>query len=496
VNPILDHVSLAEPLETDLINPDLAPVPQERRSWSMVHYLALWVGMSVCIPTYMIAASLIQGGMNVSQAIMTVFLGNLIVLVPMILNGHVGARYGIPFPIFARASFGVRGANLPALLRAVVACGWFGIQCWIGGSCFYAIIKVIYPAVEKIPPMLPAFMGVSLVPFLCFLAFWSINMVLIWRGVESIKRLETYCAPFLICCGLALLYWAYVHAHGFGHIFETPSKFQTQEAFLRFFFPALTGMVGYWATLSLNIPDFTRYAKNQKSQMIGQALGLPTTMTLFAFIGVAVTSATVVIYGQSIWDPIVLISRFTSPLLIVFAMLAIALATLTMNVAANVVAPANDLANLAPDKINFKKGGTIAACVGILMMPWKLLADPNGYIFTWLIGYSALLGPVAGILMTDYFLLRRCRLNSDDLYKHHGDYTYCNGYNVAAIAAFVVGVIPNIPGFLIQIKAVSPTLFPVYLTTLYNYAWFIGLFLAAGVYYLLMKKHCAKGEAR
>ncbi len=478
---------------SSLINHDLAPVSHEGRTWTTVNYLALWVGMSVCIPTYMIAASLIQGGMNVTEAVLTVFLGNLIVLIPMILNGHVGAKYGIPFPIFSRASFGVKGSNIPAMLRAVVACGWFGIQCWIGGSTLYTILKVFNPAIDTFPRVLPAFLGVSLVPFLCFLVFWSINVFLLWKGIESIKRLETFCAPFLILCGLALLYWAYVHAHGFGTMLATPSKFKTNGEFFKFFFPALTGMVGYWATLSLNIPDFTRYAKDQKSQMIGQALGLPTTMTLFAFIGVAVTSATVVIYGNSIWDPIVLIGKFQNPVLIVFAMLAICLATLTMNVAANVVAPANDFANLAPAKIDFKKGGYIAAVIGILMMPWKLLADPTGYIFTWLVGYSALLGPVAGILLTDYFLLRKCKLDVNDLYQESGVYSYQNGVNVAAVIALLLGVLPNVPGFLVQIKAMDSTAMPDFIVGLYHYAWFLGLFIAGITYFLLMRNRIQNG---
>ncbi len=477
------HAGMAH---TDLGNEDLAPVPPEGRTWSTVNYLALWVGMCVCIPTYMIASSLIQGGMNVLQAVMTVFLGNVIVLIPMILNGHVGVQYGIPFPIFSRASFGVLGSNIPALLRAVVACGWFGIQCWIGGSAIFAVVKTIWPGAEAFSAGLPQIMGAGLLPFACFMVFWSINVAMIMKGIESIKRLETFCAPLLILCGLLLLYWAYSAAHGFGPMVNTPSKFKTFEEFWGFFIPSLTGMVGFWATLSLNIPDFTRYAKDQRSQIIGQALGLPTTMTLFAFIGVAVTSATVVIYGESIWDPVVLISRFNNPALIIFAMTAICMATLTMNVAANVVAPANDFANLMPSKIDFRKGGLLTALIGIFMMPWKLLADPSGYIFTWLIGYSALLGPVAGILLSDYFILRRCRLHLMDLYQRQGRYEYQGGYNIYAIAALIAGILPNIPGFLVQIKALDASTVPALFVQMYDFAWFIGLLLSGLVYVALM----------
>lgn len=476
-----------------LSNPDLAPVPAERRTWSTLHFFSLWVGMVVCIPTYMIAASLIQGGMNWSQAMLTVLLGNLIVLLPMILNGHAGVKYGIPFPVLARASFGVRGSNLPAMLRAIVACGWFGIQTWIGGAAIYTMLLAVWPGAAGVPQVLPDFIGVGIVPFACFLAFWAINIYFIWKGTESIKLLETACAPFLLVCGFGLLAWAYLRANGFGPIFAAPSQFASPDEFWAFFVPALTGMVGFWATLSLNIADFTRYARNQRSQMLGQVLGLPTTMTLFAFIGVAVTSATVVIFGEAIWDPVVLVRRFDSPLLVAVAMFAVLIATLSTNVAANVVGPANDFSNLAPSRINFKRGGYITGVIGIVMMPWKLVADPTGYIFTWLIGYSALLGPITAILMVDYFLVRRMRLNVDALYDLQGEYRYVRGVNPKAIVALCCGVLPNLPGFLVQIQVLEASV--PWLTSLYHYAWFIGFALAGLVYYALSARTSAASVA-
>jgi NCS1 family nucleobase:cation symporter-1 len=473
--------------DTELTNHDLIPVPQSGRTWSVLNFMALWIGMCICIPSYMIASSLIEGGMNVTQALFTVFLGNVIVLIPMILNGHVGVKYGIPFPIYARLSFGVKGANIPALLRAIVACGWFGIQCWIGGTALYAMLNAVWPQAANLPTILPAFMGVKLLPFLCFLVFWGINLFMIHKGIESIKKLEIFCAPVLILSGLGLLLWAGNAAGGFANMLSAPSKFKTSAEFWAFFVPSLTGMVGFWATLSLNIPDFTRYAKNQRAQIMGQALGLPTTMTLIAFIGVAVTSASFSIFGTRIWDPIILVGKFNHPVIIFTAMLLICMATLAMNVAANVVAPANDFANLAPEKINFKRGGTLTALIGLVIMPWKLIADPSGYIFTWLIGYSALLGPVAGILLTDYFWVRRSHINVDDLYRKEGQYTYNKGYNPVAIIALAAGVLPNIPGFLVQIKALDGAVVPGFLIELYHYAWFAGLAIAGLVYALLIK---------
>ena len=246
-------------------------------------------------------------------------------------------------------------------------------------------------------------------------------------------------------------------------------------------------MVGFWATLSLNIPDFTRYAKSQKAQIRGQALGLPASMTMFAFIGVVVTSATAIVYGNTIWDPVQLAGRFDSKVLVSVAMIAVAISTLATNIAANIVSPANDFSNLAPRKINFRTGGYLTGIIGILIFPWKLLANPNQYIFTWLSGYSSLLGPIGGILIADYYFIRKQRLNVDEMYKAKGQYSFGNGFNKFAIIALLLGILPNVPGFLLQIKVVSPTLFPAWISGLYSYAWFIGFFVSGIVYMLLMR---------
>jgi nucleobase:cation symporter-1, NCS1 family len=469
---------------SSLTNEDLAPIPMERRTWSMWNIAALWVGMSVCIPTYMLASSLITGGMNWWQAILTVFLGNVIVLIPMVLNAHAGTKYGITFPVFARASFGVLGANVPAILRAIVACGWFGIQTWIGGWAIYKLALVAAPGLADTPML--GFLGINVAQLICFLAFWALNVWIFWRGMESIRVVEDWGAPLLLLIGAALLVWAYVKAGGFGPMLSQPSKFQTEGEFWRFFVPGLTGMVGFWATLSLNIPDFTRLAKSQRDQMIGQALGLNTTMPFYAFIGVAVTSATMVIFGEAIWDPIELMSRFDSVGLMLVSMFALTLATLTTNLAANVVAPAISFSNLAPRHISRRAGGVITGIIGILMMPWKLVADPTGYIFTWLIGYSALLGPIGGILICDYFLIRRTELNARDLYEREGEYTYTRGFNIIALLALLLGVAPSVPGFLGTVGAVTPASVGPFLMNLYSYAWFIGFAVALAVYWIGM----------
>jgi len=478
--------------QSRLFNPDLAPVPPSKRKWGMLSFAALWISMSACIPTYMLASSLIGGGMNWWEAVLTIFLGNLIVLIPMILNAHAGTLYGIPFPVYCRASFGTLGANVPALLRALVACGWFGIQTWIGGDAIYKIGVTIF----KWDPAPPTnWLGITFPHFVCFLFFWGINMFVIYRGIDTIRWLLNIKAPLLIVLGLVLLGWAYNKAGGFGPILSQPSAFDAGQPkagqFFSFFFPALTGMVGFWATLSLNIPDFSRYAKSQRDQIVGQALGLPLTMALYSFIGVAVTSATTIIFGETIWNPVDVLTRFQNPVVLVIAMLALCIATLATNIAANVVSPANDIANLSPRRISFRLGGLITGIIGILMMPWKLIADPTGYIFTWLIAYSALLGPIGGILIADYFVYRRRKLNVKALYQMDGEYSFTNGFSIVAIIALVGGALPSLPGFLVNIHSLNPSSVPAFLTHFYDYAWFIG-FAVAFVVYLALRKIAPK----
>lgn len=470
-----------------LYSEDLAPVPLRKRTWSTWNYAALWISMSLCIPTYMLASSLIDGGMNWWQSILTIFLGNTIVLIPMILNGHAGAKYGIPFPVMARASFGVKGANIPALLRAIVACGWFGIQTWIGGYALYQMLRLWIPSLETLPAIFPQSFGLQTGPAITFILFWLLNMYIIYLGLESIRKLLVFKAFFLPLAAVALLVWAIVAAKGLGPILNQPAKFTTNAAFWNFFFPALTGMVGFWATLSLNIPDFTRYAKSQRAHIKGQAIGLPPSMTVFAFIGVVVTSSTAIIYGSIIWDPLVLAGKFENRLLVSIAMIAVAISTLATNIAANMVSPANDFANIAPKKISFKTGGLITGIIGILIFPWKLIASPTGYIFTWLIAYSSLLGPIGGIMIADYYFIRRQQLDADDLYRSKGQYRFSGGYNIVAVIALLLGILPNVPGFLTTIGVISKDVFPEWLSGLYHYAWFVG-FLVSGFAYAMMMR--------
>lgn len=461
----MSHTITGDRDTSSLYNEDLAPVPMAARTWGTYNYASLWVAMSVCIPTYMLASGLIAGGMNWKQAIGTILLGNVIVLVPMLLNAHAGTKYGIPFPVYVRASFGVRGANLPALLRALVACGWFGIQTWIGGQAIHAMLQVLWPAM----------VWHASAAWACFFCFWLLNMAVIWRGIGLIRFLEGVGAPFMLAVGLLLLWWIARKAGGLGPVLSTPSRFHNSAEFWRFFFPSLTGMVGFWATVALNIPDFTRYAKSQRAQMVGQALGLPPAMTIYSFIGVAVTSASVILFGHAIWDPVALLGQFHQPVVASIALVALLVATLNTNVAANVVSPSNDFSNLNPKLISFRTGGFITGIVGILMMPWKLMGSFQSYIFGWLVGYSALLGPIAGIMIADYFLVRKRTLDLEGLYRRQGPYEYSHGVNWRALAALFGGVAIALAGLVVP-----------GLRWLYNYAWFVGFGIAGALYLVLM----------
>ncbi len=463
-----EDILRAETIQSSsLYNEDLAPIPAARRSWGTYNYAALWVAMSVNIPTYLLASGMIASGMDWRQAIFTVFLGNVLVLIPMLLNAHAGAKYGIPFPVFARASFGVLGANVPAVLRALVACGWFGINTWLGGEAINAMMIVLFPAWRNFGE------GV----WICFAGFWILHVLVIMRGIQTIRLLQGVTAPFLLLIGVALLAWATVKAGGFGPMLAAPSKFQTFREFFPVFVPSLTGVVGFWATVALNIPDFTRYARSQRSQVLGQALGLPTTMTLYAFIGVAVTSATAIIFGQTIWDPVQVLARLGNPFAVVVAMLALLLATLNVNVAANLVSPSNDFSNLAPRLISFRAGGLITCVMGVaVFQPWRLLANYSNYIFGWLVGYSGFLGPIAGVMICDYFIIRKKIILIEDLYQRNQFYEFTNGVNWRAMAALAAGAGVAFVGLVVPA-----------LRGLYDYAWFVGFAASFVVYWAMMR---------
>ena len=476
-----DFVELEEDVsDSPLYNPDLAPVPILKRNWTTYNYAALWISMAHCIPTYMLASGLISSGMNWWQALTTILLGNTIVLAPILLNSHPGTKYGIPFPVFARASYGTIGSNLPALMRALVACGWFGIQAWIGGQAINVLLISFIPGWHTMlggPLRGPGFLaGYTATEYLSFLLFWGLNIFIVWRGMDLLRKVENWAAPFVLVMAIALMIWAIWRANGLGAVISEGGRFNSLSEFFPVFIPSLTAMIGYWATLSLNMPDFTRFGRSQREKMVGQVVALPTTMTVFAAMGVIITSATAIIYGKVIWDPVLLIGEFKNPIVVAVSMFTVVVATLSVNIAANVVSPANDFANAFPKWISFRIGGLVTGLIGMAMQPWRLLADPSGYIFNWLLGYSGGLGSIAGVLIADYWLIRKKHLELADLYKGQGVYTYSGGWNWRAVVATLLGCAMAWGGLVIH-----------QLRPLYDYAWFVGLFVAGLVYVALMK---------
>ena len=458
-------------------NDDIAPTKASQRTWSRWNVAALWVGMAICVPTYTLGGVLTAYfGLSVGEALWTILIANIVVLVPLTLNAFPGTRYGIPCPVVLRASFGIIGSNVPSLIRAVVACGWFGIQTLFGGIAIHLLLSAIFPAWAALG-------GTGEV--IGFFIFWVANVAVVIRGSESIKHLEALAAPLLLIVAIGLVVWA-VPKVSMTEVLSVPANRPEDAAFAPYFMAALTAMVGFWATLSLNIPDFSRYARAQRSQVIGQIIGLPLTMLLFAGLGVVLTSASAEIFGETISDPINLIGKIDSPFWVVLSMLMIILATISTNTAANIVSPTNVFQNVAPKYINENKGVILTGVIGIVLMSWELLKK-LGWLDTdvsveslysnWLIGYSSLLGPIAGIMVVDYFLIKNQSYDVLALYQDDAGYP---AWNKAGFIAFLIPVV--LTGLALKVPMLS---------WFYTYGWFTGSILGGLIYYIV-----AKGEAR
>jgi len=481
------RVELAAPealADSPFANQDLAPVPVAKRTWTTYNYLALWVGMSHNLATYALAASLIALGMSAWQALLTIALGNIIVLIPMLLNSHAGTKYGIPFPVFARAFYGVVGANLAAILRALVACGWFGIQTWIGGQGVYLIVGKLAGHGWINAASLG---GQPWTLWLSFAVFWVVQIGIIWRGMDAVRRFENWAAPAVLVVFAALLIYIAVKAGGFGPLLSQPSHLGWGSGFWAVFWPSLMAMIAFWSTLSLNIPDFTRFSASQRGQTWGQVLGLPTTMTFFCLLAILITSGAQALYHTTIWDPVQLATKLSNPAVVIIGLLTVLIATVSVNVAANVVSPSYDFSNTLPRWISFRTGGLITGVLAVALQPWRLLANPHVYIFTWLGFYGGLIAAVAGVLVAGYWLLDRTRLDLAGLYTRGSRYWYLGGWNWRAVLATIVGGLLAVGG---AWSAPGQGPFPANgfispLKGLYDYSWVVG-FAAGFLVYLLL----------
>jgi NCS1 family nucleobase:cation symporter-1 len=484
--PISKLRTVGEHIELDLgqdlamsprYNDDIAPTKVSQRTWSRWNIASLWVGMAICVPTYTLGGVLTAYfGLSVSEALWAILIANVVVLVPLTLNAFPGTRYGLPCPVVLRASFGIVGSNVPSLIRAIVACGWFGVQTLFGGIAIHLLLSAVSDDWAALGGTGEVF---------GFFFFWAANIAVVIRGSESIKWLETLAAPLLLLVALGLLIWA-VPKVSMTELLSQPANRPEDASFLAYFMAALTAMVGFWATLSLNIPDFSRYARTQRSQIIGQIIGLPLTMLLFAGLGVVLTAASMELVGETLSDPINLIGRIDSPFWVVLAMLMIILATISTNTAANIVSPTNVFQNIAPKVINENKGVLLTGIIGILLMSWELLKR-LGWLDTdvsleslysnWLVGYSSLLGPIAGIMIVDYFLIKGQAYDVLALYQDDAGYP---AWNRSGFIAFLVPV-----GF--TVIAITND----YLGWFYTYGWFTGSILGGVIYYF-----AARGEVR
>jgi NCS1 family nucleobase:cation symporter-1 len=479
---LADQATIAD---SPYANPELAPVPVSKRNWSTYNYLALWNGMAHCIPSYTLAFGLIALGMSWLQAFLTITIANVLVLVPMLLNSHAGTKYGIPFPVFARAFYGLRGANLAALLRAFVACGWFGIQTWIGGTAIYTIIGRLAGHSWSTAS---AFGGYPWTLWLSFGLFWLAQMALIYFGIDALRRFENFAAPLVMLAFTALLIWILTEAHGIGPILHQSGTLGWGGKFWPVFWPSLMAMIAFWSTLSLNMPDFTRFSRGQKQQVWGQIFGLPFTMSFIAIVSVIVASGTVVVYHTEITDPVALTTKFSSTAVVTIGLIMVVLATMSVNVAANTVSPSYDFSNAAPKLISYRMGGLITGVLGIAIFPWKLYSNPHIYIFTWLGFYGGVLGSVAGVLIAGYWVHSRTRLDLAGLYQPGSRYWYAKGWNWRAVAATLAGGLLAVGGAYTAPGTAGPFpgdgLIPVF-KGLYDYSWVVGFAIGFAVYLVL-----------
>jgi NCS1 family nucleobase:cation symporter-1 len=456
-------------------NEDIAPTKASQRTWTRWNVASLWVGMAICVPTYTLGGVLTAYfGLSVSEALWTIFIANIVVLIPLTLNAFPGTRYGIPCPVVLRASFGIIGSNVPSLIRAFVACGWFGVQTLFGGIAIHLMLSALFPAWATLG-------GTGEV--IGFFVFWLLNITVVIRGSESIKHLETLAAPLLLIVAIGLVVWALPQV-SISEVLAVPASRPEGSSFAPYFMAALTAMVGYWATLSLNIPDFSRYAESQRSQIIGQIIGLPLTMFLFSGLGVVLTAASMSMVGETVSDPVNLVGHIDSPVWVVLSMLMIILATISTNTAANIVSPTNSFQNIAPRFINENRGVLITGVIGILLMSWELMkklgwiesdVSVESLYSNWLLGYSSLLGPIAGIMIVDYFIVKNQSYDLLALYQDNAGYP---AWNIAGMSAFLIPVALTLLSF--KIDALS---------WFYTYGWFTGSTMGGIIYYIVAKSN-------
>ncbi len=480
--------------ESKLNNEDLTPIKLVDRNWGMFHYITLWVSIVICITSYTSTSIMIAEGMSWWQAILTVLVANVIVLIPMILSSHSGAKYGLSSPVLLRASFGIYGARFPAILRAGVACLWFGLQTWITAYAIYLIISGVFPQVADSTH--GKILGLNYVEFCCYFIVLLLNLIVINGRVRLLRHICAIAAPILVILMIAFIILMEKKSGDWGAMIRKKSSLTNTADFLKVFFPNFSIMIAYWLPLSINIADFTRYAKSQRDHIIGQSFSLPITMTLFALSGIAITSSTFAVFSRYVWDPVEIFASSTNPIVVLIAILGILIAGVTTNTVVNLVAGGMAISSLSPKKIGFKGGALITALLGTLIIPWKLYGGFREYIFSWLVAYATILTPVLGIMLCDYFLIHRSTLNPANLYEKAGIYRFDKGINNRAIIALIIGILPSLPGFLFKMHIFPQFPLKNFFNAIYPYGFFIGFIISLVVYYLLMSPKLTENDKR
>lgn len=496
----LTDAAKAELSSSKYYNEDLAPTSVSQRNWTTYNISMLWVGMAICIPSMSLASGLIGMGVSPWLSIINVALGNIIVLIPIQLNSQIGTKYGIPFPLFARLTFGGKGAQIPAILRAITACGWTSVQAWVGGGAVAAIIGCVIPSFADAgwTVGLPSWGGMQTVAMGQFIGYVIFMLFIGWvayKGMDQIKWIQNIGGPLLIIIMIALLVWATTYAgsegYSFGDVINSGNNDALIEAaggFALVYLGGLMGNIAFWATMALNIPDFSRYARSQKDQFRGQLYGMPLPMAFCAFVGAFFARATELVDGTAMFDPTAVFYHLNNKLIILIAALGVAAATVTTCVAANVVAPANGFSNINPKKISYKKGVVITMLIAFFVLQAWWIYGSGGAYFTWMNAYGTILAPIAAIFIADYFVCKNRQIEIAALFKgENGRYWYSGGFNQAAIIAWIVAfIIPllayfNISGGLGTIIA--------YINSV-NYLW--SFIIGFVLYVILMKTGMAK----
>ncbi|KAL6300389.1 permease for cytosine/purines, uracil, thiamine, allantoin-domain-containing protein [Sparassis latifolia] len=469
-----------------LVNDDLSPVGPEKRTWGTWNFVAFWIADSFNINTWMIASSMVQLGLSWWQAWIAVWVGYGVVAPFIVLNARPGAIFHVTFPVVARTSFGMWGSLWCVFNRGAMACIWYGVQASIGGSCVLVMLRTMWPSVNNIHNSMPASSGTNTRDFMCFFLFWLISLPAIWIPIHKVRHLFTLKAIIVPVAGISFFIWCIVKARGVGPIVHQPS--QLRGSVLGWaMVTSIMSCVSNMATLVTNAPDFASRSRRPSDAILPQLITVPLGFSIVSFLGIIVSSSSQAIYGEAIWSPINLLGMFlddhpshATRFGVWFISASFIIAQLGTNISANSISAGCDLTALFPRFINIRRGGYIAAIVGMCMLPWNLLKSSNSFT-NYLSAYSVFLSSIAGVMITDYYVIRKGHYRIKDLYRTSRDgwYWYTFGVNFRAYAAYISGILINVVGF----AGATGRSVPLAATRIYQLAFFTGFGVSALVYW-------------